>query len=54
MINADKNRRPFWSLGVTPRQRLTISPSVDYAEQRKRCHYFVRGGRILWARDTRR
>lgn len=52
MINADAKRKPFWRLGMAGRRKVTISPSVDYADGRRRCHYFVRDGKILWAKDT--
>lgn len=54
MINADSKRRPFWRYELDRRDKLTISPSVDYSDRVKRCHYFVRGGKILWAKDTHR
>jgi hypothetical protein len=54
MINADTHRRPFWRLTTDQRGRVTISPSVDYSDQSRRCHYFVRNGKILWAKDTNR
>ena len=52
MINADSKRKPVWQLGAKPEYRLTISPSIDYTDGARRCHYFVRGGKILWAKDT--
>lgn len=52
MINADVKRKPAWRLGLSPTRRLTISPSVDYADGRRRCHYFVRDGKIVWAKDS--
>jgi hypothetical protein len=52
MLNADSGRRPYWALnGVQP---LTISPSIDYRGNQRRCHYFIRGGRIVWAKDSDR
>jgi Family of unknown function (DUF6527) len=52
MLNADSNRRPFWTLKTVP--RLTISPSVDYCGEDRRCHYFIRVGTIIWAKDSDR
>jgi hypothetical protein len=46
MLNADRSRWPSWQLHGS--WRLTISPSVDFVGDRMRCHYFVRGGRIIW------
>jgi hypothetical protein len=52
MLNADPARRPYWTLNQLV--RLTISPSVDYQGSSRRCHYFIRNGRILWAKDSDR
>jgi len=51
MLNADPSRRPFWRMHVSDRRRVTVAPSVDYQGPARRCHYFVRKGRILWARS---
>jgi hypothetical protein len=50
VLNLDGARSPSWQ--VSQGNRLTISPSVDYHDDKKRCHYFVRGGKIVWAGDT--
>ena len=50
MINLDPNRKPVWQ--VRQPRRLSIRPSVDYADGRRRCHYFVDNGQIRWAGDT--
>ena len=52
MLNADAIRRPFWS--ILSRRRLTIAPSIDYLGQPRRCHYFIRDGKVLWAKDSDR
>ncbi len=52
MLNTDKARSPYWS--VTGKGPLTISPSIDYYEEKRRCHYFVRKGRIIWAHERYR
>jgi hypothetical protein len=46
LLNADRARRPHWSVGV--QRRLTITPSVDFKDASKRCHYIVRNGHIQW------
>ena len=51
LLNADSGRRPFWRVDTLNRRRLTIAPSVDYSDAVKRCHYFIRRGRILWAKS---
>lgn len=52
MLNADQARQPNWTLKQLP--RLTISPSIDSRGSQRRCHYFIRNGRILWAKDSDR
>jgi hypothetical protein len=49
MLNADASRRPHWAL--QPSKHLTISPSIDFRGGIRRCHYFIRGGRVVWAKD---
>ena len=48
LLNADKNRRPYWSVSLAG--RLTINPSIDFYNTQKHCHYFIRNGRIDWAK----
>jgi hypothetical protein len=52
MLNTDASRRPFWSLQNAGRA-MSISPSVDYRGQDRRCHYFIRAGQTKWAKDHR-
>ena len=47
MVNLDRRRHPFWS--VDSLKPLTIRPSIDDVTSKRRCHFFVRGGRIRWA-----
>lgn len=54
LLNIDQGRRPAWSLSGYPRRPLSISPSIDYMDDQKRCHYFLRNGQIQWAKDSRR
>lgn len=51
MLNTDRTRTPFWS--TTTQGRLTISPSIDYKHQLRRCHYFIHSGRIRWVPERR-
>lgn len=46
MLNLDIGRRPHWRL--LDGKRLTLAPSVDEIRGSKRCHYFVRRGKIEW------
>lgn len=50
MLNTDRRRQPYWRIFKYSKNRLTIYPSVDHKEGYKRCHYFIRSGRILWAK----
>jgi len=50
LLNLDPARKPAWTLSNAG--GLTISPSVDYHDGRRRCHYIVRAGKISWAKDT--
>ncbi|WP_409996299.1 DUF6527 family protein [Rhizobium leguminosarum] len=52
MLNADPGRKPCWTLNQT--KPVTISPSIDFRDSQRRCHYFIRSGRILWAKDSDR
>lgn len=52
MLNADTNRRPYWTL--QSQHSLTVWPSIDYLGEARRCHYFLRSGRVSWARDSDR
>lgn len=49
MLNADASRLPRWRLDRA--KHLTVFPSIDFHGNKKRCHYFIRGGRIVWAKD---
>lgn len=53
MLNADKSRSPYWKFstrGLLTRS-LTISPSIDYSDDEKRCHYFIQRGHIQWVHE---
>jgi hypothetical protein len=52
MLNIDPGREPAWRIDLTRRHRVTIRPSVDFADGRRRCHYVVDDGRIRWTRDS--
>lgn len=49
MISLDPRNRPCWR--ATVGKRLTVSPSIDALQGRRRCHYFIRNGRTVWARS---
>ncbi len=49
LLNADPARRPAWRVSqVDP---LSVVPSIDYLGD-QRCHYFIRDGKTLWAKDS--
>ncbi len=52
MLNGDRARRPYWTLH--PARLLSVWPSIDFRGSNRRCHYFIRGGRTLWAKDSDR
>lgn len=49
MLNLDQRRRPAWT--VSENKKLTIHPSVDSRRPERRCHYWVRQGKITWVKD---
>ena len=49
MLNLDKTRRPFWR--VTSEEPLSIRPSVDALYGKRRCHYVVSNGRVIWVHE---
>jgi Family of unknown function (DUF6527) len=51
LLNLDTQRFPHWRVRRDKLGRLTISPSVNALERGTRCHYFIRNGRIAWARS---
>lgn len=52
MLNLDRRRRPTWT--VKSSKPLTLHPSIDELRDQKRCHYFIRGGKVQWVPDKRR
>lgn len=51
LLNLDPSRFPYWRVRRGKKGRLTISPSVDSSENGKYCHYFIREGKVAWARN---
>jgi len=52
LLNLDQSRSPAWSVTQKQNGHLSISPSVNYYDGNRRCHYVVRYGKIAWAGDT--
>ena len=53
ILNLDRSRPPYWTLQLSRRRRITIYPSIDYRDRNRSCHYFIRNGRVVWARSFR-
>ncbi|WP_271528072.1 DUF6527 family protein [Bradyrhizobium sp. CCBAU 25338] len=51
MLNLDRGRSPFWQLS-TVEGTLSLSPSVNYHNGRRRCHYFIKNGKVDWMGDS--
>ena len=46
MLNLDPGREPAWRVvGEAP---LSLAPSIDSLDGHRRCHFFIRSGRIHW------
>ena len=52
MLNLDPSRRPVWRMTST--NPLTLRPSVDSVEKKRRCHFVMNNGQVLWVREHRR
>lgn len=52
MVNLDKARRPAWH--IESLRPLSIRPSIDDITPDRRCHFFIRGGKITWAHNEQR
>ena len=50
LVNLDSSRYPFWRIDSL--KPLSIRPSIDSITPERRCHFFIRGGRVQWARAT--
>ncbi|WP_375341732.1 DUF6527 family protein [Patulibacter defluvii] len=49
-LNLAPTRRPAWTVNVG-HGRATLHPSVDSVTDERRCHFWVRNGRVSWARE---
>jgi hypothetical protein len=54
LLNTDHGRSPAWRIMQSAKGILSIAPSVDYHDGHRRCHYFMRNGKIVWAGDATR
>lgn len=48
MVPLDQAAKPHWS--IARENPLTVSPSFDSRMKNRNCHFFIRNGRIEWAR----
>lgn len=46
-LNLGSTQRSRWTLLL--QEKPTIHPSVDYRAPDRRCHFFVRDGRVVWS-----
>jgi len=52
MVALDPRNWPHWTLAAgTNESPLTLWPSIDCRRPERRCHYFLRRGRVLWIRE---
>jgi hypothetical protein len=49
MLNLDSRRRPTWTMQSS--NPLTLHPSIDELRDQKRCHYFIREGKVRCVPD---
>jgi hypothetical protein len=52
MVSAAQGRRPRWRCHTRFWGGASISPSIDTYHRGKKCHYFIRNGRVGWAVDS--
>ena len=50
LVNLNTRRSPYWRVLSEP--RLSIRPSIDIAEQGRRCHFVLSKGKVYWAKAT--
>ena len=48
MLNLDPDRWPCWTVDMSPTRRITVSPSIDYKDRDRSCHYLITAGRVVW------
>lgn len=51
MLNLDPSRSPRWK--VSDSSPLSLWPSVDDEDTTRKCHFFIRNGRVEWMKDSR-
>ena len=51
VLNLDRARRPVWTVRLSKRGTLTLRPSVNYRDERRKCHYVLLDGQVKWIRS---
>lgn len=51
VLNLDSARRPVWTVRLSKRGVLTLRPSVNYGDDRRKCHYVLLNGQVEWIRS---
>ena len=51
MLNLSTRRRPYWTIGEG--SKLTVYPSIDAFHAAGRCHFWMRRGRVRWAKKIK-
>lgn len=52
MLNLERQRHPYWTVDTI--RPLSISPSIDDVTRDRRCHFFVKDGKIRWVPNRER
>ncbi len=50
MLSLSQSRKPRWTVNAK-RPRLDVTPSVDAFHEGRRCHFWLRAGRVRWVPD---
>ena len=50
MLNLHASRYPRWR--IQTEAPLSVYPSIDDRTESRRCHFFIRDGHTIWARQT--
>lgn len=53
IVNLSPNHRPAWEI-TNGAGGLSMSPSIDYDDGDRHCHFWLRRGRVHWCSDAQR
>jgi hypothetical protein len=51
LVNLSRTRRPAWSLTADSRGP-SLAPSIDFADGKRRCHFWLQHGRARFTPDS--